>query len=175
MLPAMSAGDGICDRESQRVVPRGDEAHHADRRAELPGLRKEGQGARRRRGQQARGVQGIETGDDCGIQNLFECVAARLSRFQLDEVQDFVLPTKQQIVKPEEDCRPIGKGAYGPGRLCAPGANHRLFHIRIGPGGNAAEQFAGKRSVSGDLIVRLRGHCYVREQFAGQLRPDTFR
>jgi hypothetical protein len=56
-------------------------------------------------------------------------VPARFAVFELDQVQDFVLPLEQEIVKTEKDARSLPKRAFRPARLRGTGAGERQLDI----------------------------------------------
>jgi hypothetical protein len=64
-------------------------------------------------------------------------VAPRFAAFELDQVQDFVLPLEQEIVKTEEDSRPLPKRAFRPAWLCRTGPRERQLDI-LHPAGRKA-------------------------------------
>jgi hypothetical protein len=57
----------------------------------------------------------------------------------LDEIQNFVLSLEQQIVKAQEDARPVGEGALAPGGLRQPRTLHSEFDIRYGTRRNGSD------------------------------------
>ena len=87
-------------RQVQGIVPRDNQADHADRRFEFAGSCEQGKGALAlTRLQQAVGAPRVIACDDGGIQNLFECMPPRLAGLPLDEIEHFILAFEQQVVK----------------------------------------------------------------------------
>ena len=59
-------------------------------------------------------MDGVEAGDDRGVEDLFEGVLPGLPGLELDEIEDLLLAVEQPVVEAQEDLRPLGERSHRP-------------------------------------------------------------
>src|SRR5665647_2244069 len=96
--------DRVGDRHRQRVVPGGDDAHHALGLAQLDRLAEQRESPlSTARTQVSRRATRIVTAHDRGVRDLLEAVRPSLAGLELDEVEQLHLPLEHKVVEPQED------------------------------------------------------------------------
>src|SRR5262249_53668104 len=175
-------GHGIGDAERQRVVPRRDDPHHAERVVVLVGGGEQGERALAALGaQEALGRVGVVAGDDGAVEHLLEGVAARLARLEPEQVEDLVLAVEAEAGVAQQDRPARGAAGARPGPLRPARAAERRLDVLGGARRGGAEAAAGERLLDLDLLARPDGdHALAQavdvDHAAGSRRgPGTWR
>jgi hypothetical protein len=119
-------GKYVPDTEVEGIVPRGDDTDQPLGHPHLPDLRQAGHHAPHlTRGQVLAGSAGVVPGDRGDLSHLLPGMEPRLAGLPLDQVEDLVLPSQQQVVEGEHDLAPAPDRRPCPCGLGVPGRRGR--------------------------------------------------
>ena len=123
-------GDAVAHGQHERVVPRGDHAHHTLGRLGHLDAGEEREGPERAAGrEQPCRAPGVVAGGERDVRDLIVGLLAGLAGLPLDQVHQVRGAREGQVVQPQQiSCR-AAAGASGPGRLCPPAALDRGHHV----------------------------------------------
>ncbi len=156
-------GRRVADAQRQRVVPRRDDPHHAERVAVLVGggQHRERAAAALRLEVPGGGVR-VVAGHDRDVEDLLERVLARLARLELDQVEDLVLAREHQVVEAQQDALALREAGLRPGGLRRASAWERGGHVLGRAARDAAERGAGERLLDLERLARAPRCCTRR-------------
>ena len=161
-------GEDVADAEGERIIPRGNEPHDAERVILRARLGKHRQGAAVVL--VAQGVGGaltIKARAIVEVHDLVIGVGAGLAVFGLDEVKDGVLVRAQGLVEAEEHAAALGETRVAPDLLCGAGVRDGGLDVGCSRGGKGKEFLAGPggyRDMRGAGAAHIAGGCRVEDR-----------
>ena len=152
-------GQGVGDRQAQRVVPRGDDPDDALGVVVHPGLGEHRVGAGDlARAQVPLGGAAVVAGGESRVDDLLEGLLAHLAGLDLHEVEQLDLALEDEVVEAQEDPLALLEGGRGPADLSGPRGGDGPVDVRRGRERQRRDRPAGQRRGPGEGLGRRRGH-----------------